>query len=69
VAQASLGIFANLQLISLHAKRAGNIATLDNEPAFFVVMFKKFSGNLPLGLTSDTFGKLSTFATPKENDA
>jgi hypothetical protein len=54
-------------------KQAGDNPELDVDAAFVVVMFKKFTSELPPGLTVDTFAKfftnLLTYQTTKERDA
>jgi hypothetical protein len=53
-------------------KRAGDNPELEVTPAFVVVMFKKFSPDLPPGLTVDAFAKfftnLFTYQTTEERD-
>ena len=55
----SLDILSRLQrLTTPRAERAGDTSPTEDEPALQVVLFKKFSKHLPLGLTSET---LTTF--------
>jgi hypothetical protein len=54
----SLDILSKLQrLTTPHAERAGDTSPTEDEPALQVVLFKKFSKHLPLGLTSETLTK------------
>jgi hypothetical protein len=53
--------------------RAGDTAAGPDEPAIYVVMFKKFTSILPMGLTPDSFAQfftdLFTYQTTEERDA
>jgi hypothetical protein len=65
---------AQLQRFSSNCnKRAGGESLLDEEPAFFVVMFKKFNSNLPPGLSIHAFAEFITdlfvYQSPEEHDA
>jgi hypothetical protein len=67
-------VLAQLQRFSSgRNKRAGDNPKLDVTPAFVVVMFKKFSPDIPPGLTVDAFAKfftdLFTYQTTEERDS
>jgi hypothetical protein len=71
---ASLCVLAQLQGYSSDRnKQAGGNPEPDFDAAFFVVMLKKFTSELPPGLTFDAFAKFFTdlfmYQTTKELDA
>jgi hypothetical protein len=70
----SICVLAQLQRYSSdHKKRAGDNPELDVPAAFVVVMFKKITPELPLGLTVNAVAKfftdLFTYQNTKERDA
>jgi hypothetical protein len=67
----SIADLAHLQRYSSNRSlQAGDTAAIHDESAFSVIMFKHFSGSLPLGLTVDAFAQfftdLFTFQTTEE---